>query len=91
MIDFDSAYVAKFYLNEPGQAAVRSCAIVAGEVATCALALAEVNAVFHRKLREGFLVSDGWEVGAIPKTVFLHLLFSPLHILKCGDTVSLLW
>ena len=22
MIDFDSAYVAKFYLNEPGQAAI---------------------------------------------------------------------
>ena len=58
MIYFDSAYVAKFYLNEPGQAAVRSCAIDAGEVAICALALAEVNAVFHRKLREGFLTPD---------------------------------
>jgi predicted nucleic acid-binding protein len=55
MIYFDSAYVAKFYLNELGQAAIRSCAISAGEVAICALALAEVNAVFHRKLREGFL------------------------------------
>ena len=58
MIYFDSAYVAKFYLNEPGQDAVRSCAIDAGEVATCELALAEVNAVFHRKLREGFLAPD---------------------------------
>ena len=58
MTYFDSADVAKFYLNEPGQAAVRSCAINAGEVAICALALAEVNAVFHRKLREGFLTPD---------------------------------
>lgn len=57
MIYFDSAYVAKFYLNEPGQAAVRACAIQAGEVAICALAVAEVNAVFHRKLREGFLTA----------------------------------
>ena len=58
MIYFDSAYVAKFYLNEPGHAEVRSCAIEAGEVAICALALAEVNAVFHRKLREGFLTPE---------------------------------
>lgn len=58
MIYFDSAYVARFYLNEPGHTAVRSCAIDAGEVAICALALAEVNAVFHRKLREGFLTPE---------------------------------
>ena len=58
MIYFDSAYVAKFYLNETGRAEVRSCAIDAGEVAISALALAEVNAVFHRKLREGFLTPD---------------------------------
>ncbi len=58
MIYFDSAYVAKFYLNEPGHAAVQSCAIEAGQVAICALALAEVNAVFHRKLREGSLTPD---------------------------------
>ena len=55
MIYFDSAYVAKFYLNEPGHELVRACAISAGDVATCELALAEVTAVFHRKLREGFL------------------------------------
>ena len=55
MIYFDSAYVAKFYPNEPGHELVRACAISAGDVATCELALAEVTAVFHRKLREGFL------------------------------------
>ncbi len=46
MIYFDSAYVAKFYLNEPGHEAVRSCAIAAGDVATRELALVEVSAVF---------------------------------------------
>ena len=55
MIYFDSAYVAKFYVNEPGHELVRACAISAGDVAICELALAEVTAVFHRKLREGFL------------------------------------
>ena len=58
MIYFDSAYVAKFYLNEPGQAEVRACAIDAGDVAICSLALVEVNSVFHRKMREGFLQPD---------------------------------
>ena len=34
MIYFDSAYVAKLYLNEPGHELVRACAISAGDVAT---------------------------------------------------------
>jgi uncharacterized protein len=55
MIYFDSTYVAKFYLNEPGHELVQACAISAGDVATCEWAFAEVTAVFHRKLREGFL------------------------------------
>ena len=62
MIYFDSAYVAKFYLNEPGHELVRACAISAGDVATCELALAEVTAVFHRKLREGFLTPAEAEI-----------------------------
>lgn len=62
MIYFDSAYVAKFYLNEPGHEQVRACAISAGDVATCELALAEVTAVFHRKLREGFLTPAEAEI-----------------------------
>ncbi len=41
---FDSAYIAKFYLDEPESDAVRQLAEDVGQV--------EVAAVFHRKLRE---------------------------------------
>lgn len=50
---FDSALVAKFYLNEPGREAVRRLARTMGVVVTSGMAVAEVSAAFHRKLREG--------------------------------------
>ncbi len=50
---FDSALLAKFYLNEPGRDAVRSVATTAGRVVTSGIAVAEVSAAFHRKFREG--------------------------------------
>jgi predicted nucleic acid-binding protein len=49
---FDAALVAKFYLNEPGRDAVRHLARSAGVVVTSGVAIAEVAAAFHRKLRE---------------------------------------
>lgn len=55
---FDSALVAKFYVNEPGRAAVRALAREAGRVVTSGIAVAEVSAAFHRKLRER-TVDDG--------------------------------
>lgn len=60
---FDSALVAKFYLNEPGRDAVRRVARKAGRVVTSGIAVAEVSAAFHRKFREG----------AVDKTVFKGL------------------
>jgi predicted nucleic acid-binding protein len=50
---FDAALVAKFYVNEPGRDAVRRLAKRTGTVATSGIAVAEVAAAFHRKLREG--------------------------------------
>lgn len=50
---FDSALVAKFYLNEPGRDAVRRLAEQSGVVVTSGVAIAEVAAAFHRKFREG--------------------------------------
>ena len=50
---FDSALIAKFYVNEPGRDAVRAQAKSAGVVVTSGIAIAEVAAAFHRKLREG--------------------------------------
>ena len=49
---FDSALIAKFYLNEPGRDRVRETAQSTGIVVSSGVALAEVSAAFHRKLRE---------------------------------------
>lgn len=49
----DSAYIAKYYVNEPDSAAIRKL-VIAGPVLYSSLwALAEVQCVFHRKMREG--------------------------------------
>lgn len=50
---FDSALIAKFYLNEPGREVVRDLARRLGAVMSSGIAVAEVSAAFHRKLREG--------------------------------------
>lgn len=56
MIYFDTAYLAKAYLNEPGSAVVRDYLKNSGAtVASSSLARAELAAVFHRNLREGRL------------------------------------
>lgn len=56
---FDSAYIAKLYLNEPDSAAVREVAGSLKAVACCAHGSVEVAYVFHRKLREGALDRAG--------------------------------
>ncbi len=52
MIYFDSAYLAKFYLEEPETDAVRARAASAGEIGCCVLGRVEVVSVFHRQWRE---------------------------------------
>lgn len=52
---FDSAYIAKFYVDEPESDAVRRFAEETVRVHCCALGRIEVTAVFHRKRREGAL------------------------------------
>jgi predicted nucleic acid-binding protein len=49
---FDSAYIAKFYLDEPESDAVRVLAERLGQVQCAAIGQVEVAAVLHRKLRE---------------------------------------
>ena len=49
---FDSAYIAKFYVDEPESNAVRRLAETLGRVHCCALGRIEVAGVFHRKWRE---------------------------------------
>jgi predicted nucleic acid-binding protein len=71
---FDAALVAKFYLNEPGREQVRQLARSAGAVVTSGIAVAEVSAAFHRKLREG----------AIERPVFKALQGQFAHDLDAG-------
>jgi predicted nucleic acid-binding protein len=58
---FDSALIAKFYLNEPGRDRIRQLARAKGVVATSGIAVAEVAAAFHRKLREDAVRTDTFE------------------------------
>jgi uncharacterized protein len=50
---FDSAYIAKFYLDEPESDDVRRLAESLGQVRCAVIGWVEVAAVFHRKFREG--------------------------------------
>ena len=49
---FDTAYVAKCYLNEPGAAKIRQLARRASSLNSSALCIAEFACVIHRNLRE---------------------------------------
>jgi len=51
----DSAYIAKFYVNERDSSAVRALIRRADSLVTSAWSLGEVACVFHRHMREGSL------------------------------------
>lgn len=62
---FDSAFIAKFYLDEPESEAVRDLAASLSRVSCLLLGRMEVAAVFHRKWREGSFSEMAFrEVGA---------------------------
>lgn len=51
----DSAYLAKYYVNEPDANAVRNLIRQASHVCSSSWARIEVSCVFHRHVREGGL------------------------------------
>ena len=53
MIYFDTAYLAKCYLNEHGSDEVRKLAAESARVACCSFGRLELAAAIHRNLREG--------------------------------------
>jgi predicted nucleic acid-binding protein len=53
----DSAYIAKYYVNEPDSAKVRKLIRSATFVCSSSWALVEVTCVFHRHVREGSLTA----------------------------------
>jgi len=52
---FDSAYIAKFYINEPESLAIRALVRSTGGIKSSSLAIAEVQCTFHRWTREAAL------------------------------------
>ena len=52
---FDTAYIAKFYFNEPDSPRVRQLVRTADAILSSLWALAEFHGVIHRRLREGSL------------------------------------
>ncbi len=52
MIYFDTAYLAKCYLNEHGSQEVKEVAVEDGRVACCEYGRIELAATFHRNLRQ---------------------------------------
>ncbi len=54
----DAAYIVKVYLSEPGSDAVRALVKRADSLTSSALSIAEVNCVFHRRLRDGRITRD---------------------------------
>jgi predicted nucleic acid-binding protein len=55
MIYFDTAYLVKCYVNEPGAEAVRGLAAADGRIACCTYGRAELAAAVQRKHRDGLL------------------------------------
>ncbi len=59
----DSAYLAKYYVNEPDARAVRSLIRRASHICSSSWAFIEVTCVFHRHIREGSLtITQGHEL-----------------------------
>lgn len=55
---FDTAYIAKCYLNEPNAHRVRQLAYSSDSLTSCELARVEFHAVIQRHLRERNLTAD---------------------------------
>lgn len=57
MIYLDGCYIAKFYLAEPDSPAVIARVMAEGACGSSLHGQIEVNAVFHRKMREGIMTA----------------------------------
>jgi predicted nucleic acid-binding protein len=55
---FDTAYIAKCYLQEADALTVREFARSTEAISTSAIAIAEIACTFHRHVREGTLTTD---------------------------------
>ncbi len=89
MIYFDTSYIVRLYLEDPGWQKVREIS-AADHVACCLLGQAEALAAFHRKFREGAFNHDVLRVlldqfrrectmGAFSWLPFSNIVIAGLH------------
>lgn len=71
MTYFDTSYLAKCYLREPGANEVRALATAAPAIACCQIGEVELTSLFHRHLREG-------KIGAGELRIVVEQLLSDL-------------
>jgi predicted nucleic acid-binding protein len=76
---FDTAYVAKCYLNEPDARKVRKLAQTADGLCSSAWCIAELACVFQRHIREGSILP---KQGAALRKVFLDDIRDNVWILS---------
>jgi len=67
----DSAYIAKFYVNEPDSQRVRAVILAADSRVTSSISLVEIACVVHRHTREGVLEAS--EVRITLNRLFEHV------------------
>ena len=81
----DSAYIVKYYVNEPGSAGVRELVHQAESRTSSALAIPEVACALHRLRREGYLAEDLFQEA---RTNFLkHVEMGAWSMLPVNDRV----
>jgi predicted nucleic acid-binding protein len=81
----DTAYIAKYYLNEPESVAVRALIRSADAVYSSVWALPEVHCVFHRHMREGAITA---RLARDLASLFLNHVDEGLwNLLPAGETL----
>ncbi|HME09653.1 MAG TPA: type II toxin-antitoxin system VapC family toxin [Bryobacteraceae bacterium] len=81
----DSAYVAKYYVNEPDATAVRKLIMRAESICSSSWALLEVTSVFRRHMREGSLtLAQGRQLMAVFET---HVQRGLWHLIPVSEAL----
>lgn len=89
----DSAYIAKYYVNEPDADAVRNLIRAADSLHSSAWALVEMTSVFHRHIREGSLsLRQGQQLMDLFRSHVDDAVwqFSPIHTSLLETTATLI-
>jgi predicted nucleic acid-binding protein len=85
MLYFDTAYVVRCYLREPGSDAVRALAASATTLVVSAIARAEFVAALHRKRRDGVVTTA--QLRAAVGQFEVDVSTGVWTLVPCGDAI----